>query len=719
MQIWFPAKNLLSLPYFLFPEKKQHRLSPVWWHRSPGTGNTVKIGDSLRVTISASGEEELTANSLSINEKTIPNSSLEDISGGDYRFYYVISSGDTDRSDASVIPFSFELKDGSGNVSDAYTESSVIADDCPGIDANKSEISAIEFFPSSTVQGINDEIDVVITAGESGLLGNSLTINNVEIPNVELIDSLDGRYGFTYTISPGETDIADSEAIPVNFVMEDAAGNLSEAFTTSTAADCPGIDANKPGISGVSFSPGSGTVLGIDSTIVITVTAANLENDLTANTLAINSQPIATGTVTNNGDGTYSFPYVVGEGDGDIADSSPVPVNIIMEDAAANVSAAYNSVSASASPGIDATKPEITGVVFSPGTGNTVKIGDSLRGTISASGGEEGLTANSLTINGKTIPNSSLEDISGGEYTFYYVISSGDTDRSDASVIPFSFELKDGSGNVSDPYTDGSVTANDCPGIDANKPEISAIEFFPSSAVQGINDEIDVVITAGETGLTAASLTINDVTIPPGVLADSLDGRYGFTYTISPGDTDIADSEAIPVDFVVEDAAGNLSEAFTTSTAADCPGIDANRPGIKSVIFTPGNGNTSIIGENIRVDVTAENNETGLTAATFQVNNIDISGLFTEDGGGNYHATYTVAPGNADINDTDKLPVTIELSDGANLSFTFTEGDISVDNSPGVDANSPEINNISSSAASAGLLKVNDNILFTIEPVIP
>src|SRR6056297_1125284 len=354
----------------------------------------------------------------------------------------------------------------------------------------------------------------------------------------------------------------------------------------------------------------------------------------------------------------------------------------------------------------------------SPGTGNTVKIGDSLRVTISAVG-EVGLTANSLTINGKTIPNSSLEDISGGDYTFYYVISSGDTDRSDASVIPFSFELKDGSGNVSDPYTDGSVTAANCPGIDANKPEISAIEFFPSSAVQGINDEIDVVLTAGETGLKADSLTINDVTIPPGALADSLDGRYGFTYTVSPGETDIADSEAIPVNFVMEDAAGNLSEAFTTSTAADCPGIDANRPGIKSVIFTPGNGNTSIIGENIRVDVTAENNETGLTAATFQVNNIDISGLFTEDGGGNYHATYTVAPGNADINDTDKLPVTIELSDGANLSFTFTEGDISVDNSPGVDANSPEINNISSSAASAGLLKVNDNILFTIEPVIP
>ena len=167
------------------------------------------------------------------------------------------------------------------------------------------------------------------------------------------------------------------------------------------------------------------------------------------------------------------------------------------------------------------------------------------------------------------------------------------------------------------------------------------------------------------------------------------------------------------------DAAGNLSDAYTTSAEADCPGIDANKPGIVSVLYTPGDGTTSIIGETVRVDVTAENSETGLTASTFTVNGIDISGSFTPDGGGNYHANYVVSSTDTDIDDGTKLPIQIELNDGSNLSVIFTQADITIDNSPGIDGNRPEIDTIYSSADAVGILKVGDFINFTIEPIIP
>ena len=58
--------------------------------------------------------------------------------------------------------------------------------------------------------------------------------------------------------------------------------NVSLPYKTSSisAGNCPGIDAHRPSISSVNFSPGHGKTLGIDSVLIATIEAKNLETGL-------------------------------------------------------------------------------------------------------------------------------------------------------------------------------------------------------------------------------------------------------------------------------------------------------------------------------------------------------------------------------------------------------------------------------------------------------
>ncbi|WP_420387526.1 Ig-like domain-containing protein [Roseivirga sp.] len=128
---------------------------------------------------------------------------------------------------------------------------------------------------------------------------------------------------------------------------------------------------------------------------------------------------------------------------------------------------------------------------------------------------------------------------------------------------------------------------------DATAPTITDITIPNSTAKVG--DDITVSITAGETGLSLVSGSVNGVNVTGFV--DNSDNTYSATYTVVEGNTDRAAVDDIPVSFVLADAAGNNSTAYTTPISQNADIIDANSPGIQSTSPVDGSTNLSTSGD--------------------------------------------------------------------------------------------------------------------------
>ncbi|MGE0090421.1 MAG: PKD domain-containing protein [Bacteroidales bacterium] len=677
----------------------------------------VGVGENITVIINTVGSDtNLEFQSITFNTKTISN--ITNLGTGSYLFTYTVGEDDGNNPDTEVIPFSILLRDVGLNITDAYTNADILPSDCPGIDSDSPEFTGAIFDPAIGILSIGDSVIVTFNAKnlENNLTFNSFSFNGKSISSGSLINKTDGTYSYKYIVIEGDNDILDAEKIPFSIVFDDINGNTSVPYTEASilAGNCPGIDANKPAVTGISFSPGDGTTAKIGSTITVTINTLNNETTLSADSLMLNNVGISNASLIHLGGGVYSFPYVVASSNTDISDASAIPVRIELTDLAGNISGIYNTSTASGCPGIDAHAPIISSASFSPNSG-LLKIGDTLSVTINA--GETELTADSLKINGKVISNSGLVDNNDNTYTFNYIIAKNDNDINIDSKIPIRFLLKDPAGNKSVVYTEATLSADDFPGIDAHIPVISSVSFSPLSGLLGINQEIRVTITASgsDAGLTAESLMINGKSIA--VVSDSTGGKYGFVYTIASGDNDISDASAIPINFVLKDAAGNLSAAYTTSASGSCPGIDANKPAVTGISFSPGDGTTAKIGSTITVTINTLNNETTLSADSLMLNNVGISNAsLTHLGGGVYSFTYVVASLNTDISDASAIPVRIELKDLAgNISDIYNTS--TSYGCPGIDAHAPVIDLVSSDAASdTQILKVGETITFTVDP---
>ena len=131
-------------------------------------------------------------------------------------------------------------------------------------------------------------------------------------------------------------------------------------------------------------------------------------------------------------------------------------------------------------------------------------------------------------------------------------------------------------------------------------------------------------------------------------------------------------------------AAGNASDTFDTAISQASDAIDANSPTISSVSIADTAMN---VGDVVTVSITAS--EAGLTLTTGTINGVAVTG-FTDNGAGNYSATYTVVEGHTDRAAGDTIPVSLywQMLLG-NASDTFTTAISQA--SDAIDANSPTI----------------------------
>jgi len=549
----------------------------------------MNVGDAVTVTITA-GEAGLTLVSGTVNGVSVTG--FTDNGGGSYSATYTIVNGGTDRAIGDNIPVSFVLQDGAGNNSAAYT--TAISQGSDSIDANLPVISNVSV--PNVAMNVGDAVTVTITAGETGLSLSSGTVNGVTVTG--FTDNADNTYSATYTIVDGGTDRAAGDSIPVSFVLQDGGGNVSSTYTTAISQGSDSIDANNPGISNVTLPD---TAMNVGDAVTVTITAG--EAGLTLVSGTVNS--VAVTGFTDNGGGSYSATYTIVNGGTDRAAGDSIPVSFVLQDGAGNVTSTYTTAISQGADSIDANNPVITNVTV-PNT--AMNVGDAVTVTITA--GEAGLTLVSGTVNGVSVTG--FTDNGGGSYSATYTIVNGGTDRAAGDSIPVSFVLQDGAGNVTSTYT--TAISQGADSIDANNPDISNVTL-PNTAMN-VGDAVTVTITASEAGLTLVSGTVNGVAVTG--FTDNSGGSYSATYTIVNGGTDRAAGDSIPVSFVLQDGAGNVTSTYTTAISQGADSIDANLPGSASGVLA--------------VD---ENTGNGTSVGTVTASDADTYSL-TDDAGGRF-----------------------------------------------------------------------------------
>ncbi|WP_293268878.1 Ig-like domain-containing protein [Neptunomonas sp.] len=309
----------------------------------------------------------------------------------------------------------------------------------------------------------------------------------------------------------------------------------------------------------------------------------------------------------------------------------------------------------SALPFIDKISPIITSVTLS---NTSLKVGDTATLTITFS---EAIT--DFDNSDISLPNGALSAVSSSDGGITW--SGGFTPTADiedvTNIITVGTSLTDLTGNAPE-----TSKASDNFAIDTAEPVISAVTV--PNAAMSVGDAVAVTITASEAGLSLTSGTINGVAVTG--FTDNGDGNYSATYTVVEGDVDREAGDDIPVSFVLQDDAGNTSSTFSTAISQAGDSIDANPTPSPSISAVSIPNVAMSIGDIVTVTITAS--EAGLSLISGTINGVAVTG-FTDNGDGNYSATYTVVQGQKVRAGGDDIPVFFVLQDGAgNTSSTFT-----------------------------------------------
>ena len=433
---------------------------------APLPDQTVKIGDPITVSILAQGQE-LGLTTVGTPQIRGQDATFSSFSGGLYKFSTVITEGSGDLDGGTALSVNIVLQDSSGN---SATITEIPAELTPAIDATRPVVSIGSAFSSDgdnrRIANIGDRITVNVV---SGPVEDNLTI--VGTPTIGGLDAGvtnhdNGTYSITTTnvLTEGAINVGANEALTVNILFQDAAGNSAGTpIDTVSAGAAPIIDTALPTITSASvvtsnqiravFSEPirkSGSDIGF--TVTYGRTSAEISSiDTSGNIVTIN--------LTS-----------------DILLSSAVPTTLSYTQGSSTIlDVPGNALSSFDNTGVlydDLIAPEYTVTDISP-SGRAAKVGDTLNVTVSTNPIEFNLLrvdSIPIQINGKDVI--SFSDEGDGDYTFAIEIEEGDPDVPTGSLIPISFTLQDSNNNVGNTLTTIPSSFNH-PGIDANTPRIA------------------------------------------------------------------------------------------------------------------------------------------------------------------------------------------------------------------------------------------------------
>lgn len=406
-------------------------------------------------------------------------------------------------------------------------------------------------------------------------------------------------------------------------------------------------------------------------------------------------------TTDSDTNDTYSYALVAGSGDDNnalfsidndslsaIDSATMVPgdyqVRIQTQDASGETNSDTFTISV-----VDDVAPTVTSIVPSGSPGAAASEMDF---AVTFSEGVDNVSTDDFLITSTGTATGTVTAVSGsgGGYTVSVSGISGiGTLRLD---VKGGSDIDDGASNSLVGYTSGAVHS-----VDLVPPSVTNISSITPNGTYKTGDTVAITLEFSEavsvTGTPQLKLETGNTDRDINYSAGSGSTTLTFTYVVQAGDESsdlaLAVAEIQLNGGSIKDAAGN--DAVVTLPS---PGsgnslsfnkdivIDAVPPTITSVTIPDSNYK---IGDAVTVTIAAS--ESGLSLASGTLNEVALTD-FTDLGGGNYSATYTVQEGDASRISGDDIPVSVVLSDTAgNVSTAYT-APIS-QNADGIDAARP------------------------------
>ncbi|MFC2104650.1 T9SS type A sorting domain-containing protein [Bacteroidota bacterium] len=645
---------------------------------SPGDGQTLKIGETVRVTFRAeNSEESLGIDSASVNGVDVIGT-FGAVAGspGYYKVDYSVSDGDNSIDDnTEAIPVNLAFDDGTYITSPVFYDSTILSS--PGIDAAKPVISDISSDAESdaNILKVGETIIFTVDLGsdESNATISPTTFNGGTL-TWSPFDS--DTYTATYTVEEGQTDQAAGALQLGNVTVTDENGNPSDALAYSDITR--GIDANTNQVDTVTSDANSTGTLLVDESITFTVVPETAELGLIITPTTYNGQPLSAWTPDGTG-ANYTATYDIDDGDANQLSAPLQLLNVKIEDGEGNLSDNFNG--SDVAKLIDANKPVISDIFSdAESDANILKVGETILFTVDLGGSESNATISPTIYNGGTLTWSPVD---ADTYTATYTVEEGHLDQGAGALQLGSVTVTDENGNPSDALAYSDITR----GIDANTPQVDTVTSDANSTGTLLVDEsitFTVVPETAELGLIITPTTYNGQPLSAWT-PDGTGANYTATYDIDDGDANQLSAPLQLLNVKIEDGEGNLSDNFNGSDVAKL--IDANKPVI-SDIFSDAESDANIlkVGETILFTVDLGGSESNATISPTTYNGGTLTwSPFDAD---TYTATYTVEEGQL-----NRTPGALQLGsvtvtdENGNPSDALAYSDIT----RGIDANTPTI----------------------------
>ena len=617
-----------------------------------------KVGDEVTLTIVAGDDEnDLSLKSgSSFNGSELHSFRADDDLNGVYTAIYTPSFDDAGITAGATVSADIALVDTFGNASAAVTELEL---DDTSVDTTPPSIYDVLVDGDNVINGADDLTVIFVEGSTSGVENQyQATLNVGGVETLALINS-DGDSGsFNTTV-----DLSELPDGTHTIIVEaaDAAGNPARSeseFIIDTQAPIveqlliAGDNKINAAEAALELLPVEGTIAGAEEGQIISLTIDEVAAEASVD--SVGDFMVDVDLSSLSADDTY----IVTASISDVADNSRDYFSTVEKDTEA---------------------PAIVSVtvadddVINLAEANAVEINGTTTGI------EDDQVVSIVIFAGLEASKDTKANVTDNKFnaTFYL------TDFDDSSSINLIADVSDAAGNPAKQFAKINIVK------DTIAPSISSISLDTGAHKVGTSVGITITAYADESGLTFASTIFNGQNLDE--ITDNNDGTYTSSYTVVEGDPDVAAGGAVAVDLAfTSDAAGNAGIDITYVDLGDDTSIDANSPSIADISVAEG---AHIVGATVELNITASNNEPGLTLSSKTFNGKEL-GAVTDNGDGNYTTSYTVEEGDNDIAAGGIVDVNLAFSDSSNNTGTAITS-VSLATGTSIDANSPSIESVS------------------------
>ncbi|MDD4983735.1 MAG: Ig-like domain-containing protein [Candidatus ainarchaeum sp.] len=554
------------------------------------------------------------------------------------------------------------------------------------------------------------------------------------------------NYTATYAMVTGDS----TGLVPFTIDFNDLAGNDGVQVAATTNSSYVIFDKTAPTVSDVnSTNTDNNYKVGDDINITVEFSEAVIVTGTPLIFLELGATDRNATYESGTGTTTLTFTYTVQAGDtsadldyngtgalilnsGTIADAAGNTATLTLAAPGAEGSLAHGKAIV-----IDTTAPIISGVYSNATAAGVLKIGDTIIFTVEIDVDENGLTILPAGYNGHAfVPSWASDD--GNSYTATYTVVAGDDLVTALQLTDVNAE--DATGNISADVNGSDVAKT----IDATYPTVSDVNSTKDDGSYKAGVDINITVGFSEAvTVTGAPLLVLELgaTDRNAIYASgSGTTTLTFTYTVEAGDTssdlDYNATDGLDLNSgTIKDAAGNaatltLAAPGAAGSLADGKAIviDTTAPTVSDVNSTNTDNNYKVGDDiNITVEFTEAVIVTGTPLIYLELGATDRNASYVSGSGTTTLTfTYTVQTGDTsadlDYNGTGALILNSgTINDAALNNATLTlatpgdVGSLAHGKAIVIDTTAPIISGVYSNATAAGVLKIGDTIIFTVE----